>query len=443
MGISPADLRSVEARAIAARARQASGTDPLRLVAQLRREYPGADPDLVAAIATQERLRTRAEGRLGAAAASMVLTEAGVQQATRAPVARYRARELARRLGSRGGTVADVGCGLGSDAIALAEAGFDVLAVEQDEWTAQAAEVNLEGLRCSVIRDNARELDLTGCRAAYCDPARRSVDGPLPVHGSGRPRPESDPQRWSPPWGWVTDLAERVPVVAKAAAGIPASAVPESAEREWIEMDGDVLECCVWFHPLGHAGRRRATLIAADGDDLAVHTLAADGTVPRVGVVAGTPSVLLEPRACAVRAGLVDAVAMKLGVGRACPEGTWLAGDAAPASPWVRAWPVLDVLPDAGRRRVGGAAPLGDLDRDRRAVLRDLGPITWKTADAGISADEAARRLGSRVAGSTPRHGRGGPSATVVLLADGRALWVAEPATPAGRAITGPEGGAP
>src|SRR5690606_10743147 len=100
----------------------------LQLATGLRER--GVDPDLVAAVMTQSRLRTRARAKFGAFADEMLFTPEGLEQATRLPVA---ARHAQRYASAGARLVADLGCGIGSDAMAMAGLGLRVLGVEKDE----------------------------------------------------------------------------------------------------------------------------------------------------------------------------------------------------------------------------------------------------------------------------------------------------------------------
>ena len=120
------DLASVEA-------------DPDSLVAatRLRRHI---DADLAAAVLDQISLRRRAVAKIGPAAASMLWTRDGLEQATRGDVSRWRAD----RLKDAGFThVVDLGCACGADARACLDAGLEVTAVEVDPVTAELARHNL------------------------------------------------------------------------------------------------------------------------------------------------------------------------------------------------------------------------------------------------------------------------------------------------------------
>lgn len=185
-------LRTQEGQALRAQIEPYDEQRALALGARLRREHPAA---LVAAAMTQARLRARAHGKFGADAARMFFTAAGLEQATRAPVARHRARRFAA-VGSGAVRVADLGCGIGSDAVALTRAGARVLAVERDPFTAEVARANAEALgladrievRCADVTTLPAEA-LAGCHAAFCDPARRTARGRVFA-----------PESWSPPW---------------------------------------------------------------------------------------------------------------------------------------------------------------------------------------------------------------------------------------------------
>lgn len=373
--IRPADLRTPGALALET---QLGGPDGLAAVSAVRRAHPEVAPDLISALATQARLRERARPRLGAWADELVLSDAGLQQASRAEVARYRGTELARRLGRVDVTVADLGCGLGIDALGLAAAGFDVRAVECDPWTAEAAAINAAIVpgRLTVECADAMTFELKGCAAAFCDPARRDESGPSNREGT-RTRGYADPSQWSPPWSWVRELSGRLPVVAKAAPGLPGSHVPDDAEREWIACDGELVETCVWFAPLA-AASRRATAIDPGGRasvsdrDSESHATSEPATV------------LVEASAAVVRARLLPALAGRLGIAAVRGSSHWLTADAPLSDPLARCWHVERELP---------ADPL-----ELRAALRGRGSVTWKTRDIQTGAEDIARRVGHRLA---------------------------------------------
>ncbi len=112
---SPVLLRTPEGSAALALAASMAGADPLAAASAMRAR--GVPPELAATALTQVDLRRRAIGKFGPAAASMFFTRAGLEQATRAVVADRRAARLAAA-GVR--TMADLGCGLGSEEMGCA-----------------------------------------------------------------------------------------------------------------------------------------------------------------------------------------------------------------------------------------------------------------------------------------------------------------------------------
>ncbi|HEY1104807.1 MAG TPA: SAM-dependent methyltransferase, partial [Agromyces sp.] len=111
-----------------------SKADIVKTVAELRRQ--GHDAGLVAAVLTQSKLRAKAASKFGPFADRMLFTEAGLEQATRLQVAALHAGRFSRA-GVR--HVADLGCGIGGDALAMAAIDLEVTAADADEVTAAIA----------------------------------------------------------------------------------------------------------------------------------------------------------------------------------------------------------------------------------------------------------------------------------------------------------------
>ena len=402
----PRDLVTAQAQALRLEIAALPETADPGALSALRRQHPEVDPALISALATQVRLQRRGQDRLGGWAADMVLEEEALQQATRREVARYRAGRLARLLSATHPigdlTVADIGCGLGVDARALAETGLRVIAIERDPWRAEAAEVNLAAYasHVRVRRGDVLALDasfLEACDAAYVDPARRAPGGPRRIDG-GRARATHDPSDWSPPWPWVLSLSERMPVVAKVAPGFDPGLAPSGADVEWIDHDGETVEATTWLGALGR-GMRRATAVMADGaESLEAPASEAGRSGPST---TQTGLLLLEPSPGVARARLVGELAEQLGAPR-LDGGGWLTADAVPMTLLARSWQVLEEVPYGAR--------------ELRAWLRGRGSVTWKTADAHVSAAQWDRRVGHRPAGGT--------SVTVVITGQGRAFAV-------------------
>ena len=229
-------------------------THAITLGERLRRE--GHSPALVSAALTQSRLRARATAKFGPFAATMLFTPAGLEQATRLSVA---ARHAQRFTAAGITRVADLGCGIGSDSMALATFDREVLAVERDDVTAAVATMNLRHWPEATVRcEDATTTDLSEVGGAFVDPARRTASGKRLL----------DPRGGSPPLSFVYDLAHRLPAVGlKTAPGIPHHLVPAQAEAQWVSVAGEVVEAALWFGLTARDGVRRAALVLPSDDD--------------------------------------------------------------------------------------------------------------------------------------------------------------------------------
>jgi len=193
---------------------------------RLRRE--GIDPDLIAAALTQSRLRAKAHAKFDTFADGMLFTPAGLEQATRLPVAAHHAR---RFLAAGVTRVADLTCGVGADSMAFAGVGLTVLAADTDELTAALATVNLRHFPEAEVRHVdglGLDFEAEGVDGLYADPARRASSG----------RRLFDPGAYAPPLGAVLALRDRVPALGvKIGPGVPHSGLPADAETQWVSVD--------------------------------------------------------------------------------------------------------------------------------------------------------------------------------------------------------------
>ncbi|KAB7837762.1 THUMP-like domain-containing protein [Streptomyces mobaraensis] len=301
--------------------------DPARELAvatRLRRDHPA---ELVSAALGQARLRQRAVAKFGTEDAyRMYFTPNGVEQATRASVAAYRARRFAD-LGVR--RLADLCCGIGGDAIALARAGVSVLAVDRDPLTCAVARANAAALDLSDLIEvrcaDVTEVGVSGYDAVFVDPARRGGRGRI-----------FDPEAYSPPLSWAVEAARTAPHAAlKIAPGVPHEAIPEDAEAEWISDGGDVKEAVLWFGTT--PGARRATLLPA-GTTL-TGTGLPDPAVHPVG------RYLYEPDGAVIRAHLVADVAAEVSGGLIDETIAYVTSDELHPTPYASAYEITDVLP--------------------------------------------------------------------------------------------------
>ena len=373
---------------------QAEGTDPLQAGEQLRRTVAPAR----AAVATaQAALRAAAVRKLGDDARRMYFTPDGLEQCTRREVAAHRAARISFASPS---SVVDLGCGVGSDLVALARTGTTTAGVDLDPVRVAVARANLAalGLPGAVRVADATGLDLSLFGVVFLDPARRGARGRV-----------FDVDAYTPPWSFVMSVLAR-PACVKVAPGVPHERVPPDVEAEWVSTGGEVKEAALWSPQLATTARR-ATVIGHGG--LATLTSEDDpGTV-------GTGHVgryVVEPDGAVIRAGLVTTVAAAVG-GRLLDDHiAYVTCDDPPATPFARAFEVLEEVPFH--------------EKKLRAALRarGIGRLTIKKRGVQVVPDALRKRLALR----------GDEEATLMLTrvaGRGTALLV--------RPLSGPSGGKP
>jgi hypothetical protein len=361
-----------------------SADDVARVVTRLRKD--GHSPDLVSAVVTQARLRTRARAKFAGFADRMLFTRAGLEQATRLPIA---ARHAARFRDAGLARVADLGCGIGGDALGLAGLGLEVEAVDADDVTAAIAAYNLApfGDAVSVRRGRAEDADLTRTDAAWLDPARRTAG-----HAeTSRTRPED----WSPSLDWVFEAAARHPVGVKLGPALDRNLIPDDVEAQWVSADGSTLELVLWSGALARQGVRRAALVIR-GDSAHELTAAADAVDEPARPLG---AYLHEPDGAVIRARLIGEVARSLDAGMVDEHIAYLTSDAALTSPFVSSFRVREELP-ADVRALSKALRergIGRLEIKKRGVDADPAALRTKLKLRG---DQAATlfvtRIGSR-----------------------------------------------
>lgn len=349
---------------------------------QQRLRTAGFEPDLVAAALNQARLRAKAQDKFGEFARGMVLTSDGLEQATRLAVAAQHAQRF-RAAGIH--TVHDLGCGIGSDAMAMAGLDLRVRAIDADEVTAGIAAVNLRHWPDSTAYQGVAEEFTApageGARGvgAWLDPARRT---PGVADVSGRTRRIFNLAEISPSWTTVQEVARALPATgAKLSPGFPHAALPPGAEAQWTSWEGDVVECAVWWGPLVRTGGRTAALLREAGPAVVVTEAEGDGTAPPLQNLADVGGWLYEPDKAVLRAGLVGALT-------AATDGAEL--DAGVG--YVGSSRSVDV-PFAKRYAVVEAMPFNV--KALRGWLRDHGidRLTIKKRGVSVDADLLRRQL--------------------------------------------------
>jgi SAM-dependent methyltransferase len=341
-----------------------SEEDPesLAAAARMRARF---SPELAAAALTQATLRQQARTKFGAAAAEMFFTRAGLEQATRPEVADHHA---SRFLEAGVRRVIDLGCGIGSDSMAFARAGLEVVAVDVDSLTAAVAQANLAG-RAEVLRADAREVAgqlMTPGVGVFCDPARRDDHGRL-----------WRVEDFTPPWSTVMDLLDgRRTAGVKLGPALPHSLIPEKAEAEWITHRGDTVEVALWAGTGANPGRRSALVMPN-----ARLTATAAPLLP----VRDLGRYLYEPAGAVIRAGAIADLGAQLGAGLLDLQVAYLTSDQLCSTPFAAAFEVQQRLPFhlKALRSWVRAAQIGVLEIKKRGIDVDPADLRRRLRLAG------------------------------------------------------------
>ena len=310
-----------------------SDTDVLKLVARLRKS--GHDPLTVAAALTQAKLRKRASAKFGDFANRMLFTEAGLEQASRLKVAALHAGRF-RNAGIK--EVADLGCGIGAEAMAMAALDLKVRAFEIDEVTAAVATYNLAPFEnVTVELADVQQLDLEQFESLFFDPARRELKGPKKESAKRL----FDPANYSPNFEFCLDAARKKPTGIKLGPGHDHRQIPDDAEAQWVSIDGDLVELGLWFGSVKREGvARSALLVDADGHH---EITSSEGNSPNAPL-GELGKYVYEPDNALIRSRLISDFAKPMGLQIISPKIAYLTSDEKITSPWVRGFEVIDNL---------------------------------------------------------------------------------------------------
>ena len=233
--------------------------------------------------------------------------------------------------------VADLGCGIGAESLAMAAIDLNVVAVELDEVTAACATYNLAPFEnAEVLNSDVTKLDLSQFESAFFDPARREL-------GSAKERAvrKYDPASFSPNFDWVVVQARLRPTGIKVGPGHPHEAIPADAEAQWVSVNGDLVELGLWFGSLARPGVSRSALLIRDG---VRHEVVSESTNPPHAALRDLGEYLYEPDNALVRSHLISVVADEENLGLIAPEIAYLTGDHEISSPWLRGFKVLESM---------------------------------------------------------------------------------------------------
>lgn len=292
------------------------GDAPTRVLALRKKNELSAElaAGAVEVIDARRRARKRFPG-----AEQLFWTGDALAQATSPVIARYHAARLAPW-----GTVADLGCGVGVDAIALAQAGARVVAIERDAARLVFARANAEvcgvGDHIIFICGDVTTLSWQA-DALFWDPSRRTNDGDTRVSRHA--------ERYEPPLSFL-DLAR---TLVRAGAVKLSPALPDDVLADLhgsVEFLSDGRECkeaCVFF---GEAAETDAPACAAV---LLPETLALAADNPSTPpVTAPLGDFIHDPDPAVVRAGALAELGGRLCAARVSSSDAYLSSS-MPADP--------------------------------------------------------------------------------------------------------------
>ena len=290
---------------------------------RLQKRHP---PALASAALETALLRQRARAKFSRAEA-MYFTREALEQASSEAVARQRAQRFAGYA-----SVADLGCGIGGDSLALA-AVTRLLALERDPLRLAMARANLaaNGMpdRAEFIQADLEHLPWQAAPPFFFDPARRS---------GGRRR--FSVRDYEPPLSLVNELLagqSRPAGGVKISPGVDLAELSSyDCEIEFVSEAGELKECALWFGGLKTAARR-ATLLPGP------HTLLPDPAAPSL---LGPPEdYLYEPDPAVLRAGLVTTLAAQLGARQLDADIAYLTAPDLRPTPFARAFRIEEAMP--------------------------------------------------------------------------------------------------
>ncbi|MGL4743924.1 MAG: THUMP-like domain-containing protein [Dermatophilaceae bacterium] len=319
--------------------------DTVMPVLNLLRRH-GHTAEFAAALLTQHRLRARAVAKFGEFAGDLLFTADGLEQASRLEVA---ATHAGRFYNASLATVHDLGCGIGSDAVAMSALGVTVRGVDIDPVTAAVADINLRPWPDSRAREGLAEEfvaphdPLRSRVGAWLDPARR-VPGSTDQNGRVKRVFRLDEIR--PTWDFVVEVATAVPATgAKLSPSMPHDVIPLGTEAQWTSYGGDVLECTVWWGPLTQRPGRSARVLGPGRAPVEVDETMAEPDIPVVEDLESVGPWLYEPDRAVTQAGLLGALTAAT-LGCEVEQGLgYVVSQAEVDVPYARRYAVREAMP--------------------------------------------------------------------------------------------------
>jgi len=287
-------------------------TDSLQANTKLRKEFPETSPAQITQAITQSVLRNKLSVRWSVDTSKLLLTEDGINQATRPQVAKWRAAWIIENFG-QATRILDLTCGLGFDALAMAEAGLSVHAVERDPMVADLARYNLRETNVTVETADATLTSIAGFDLIFVDPMRRDPESARKIDGSTQRI--FSPEKWSPSWDFINSIAQEMRVLCKVAPGIEDKYLVDW-DTIWVSDQGDLVEAMTLS---SGSGSRTALLI--QGTETAIFSQAETPEIKSDG------EYLLVPNSAITRAGAIGTICSAVAGGLVNQHIGWITSD--------------------------------------------------------------------------------------------------------------------
>lgn len=334
------------------------------LTTELRRRH---SPDRVHLLLKQADLRRRARAKFPEAG-RMFFTRVGLEQATDAWVAGYKAKRF-----GRGVNVADLCCGIGGDLLAIGQRAVGVCGVDRCDVTRLLAAANAQATGISgadFASISAEETSVESFDAWHADPDRRPTG-----------RRSTRVELHSPNAEQLDELRRRQPSAAIKLA--PGGGVPDrwagEAQLEWISRGGEAKQLVAWFGSLATAPcQRTATALANDGSVLGAVTGSPADAAP---IADALGEYLYEPDAAVFAAGLDGLLAERFGLCRLSRESGYLTSDTRIDTPLLTGFRIEATLPPRPR-------PIAAYMREH-----NVGRLEIKQRGAGADLDRLRSQL--------------------------------------------------
>jgi hypothetical protein len=348
-------------------------------IAQLRKKYPA---DLVHAAIDLVTARRKAADKFPGLAERMVADPTGVEQSSSLDVARHKAARFAD-LKLPG--VADLCCGIGGDAMALAEHTdvqlFDLSPVKT--WMAQHNVRELTGKTCPAAAVDVTTLQLRDV-PFHIDPDRRAAGKRLQTLDDYKPGP-----------AFIADLLTRSPDgCVKLGPGVDLTSLPVG-EIEMISRRGTLVQAVLWTGKLRRAARTATMLtpspaFAGEGRGEGITNNASPQSRASIITLTGSPARLRLSAAekyiftvdpALERAELIGNLADSLNIAAIHPSLGLVTSNRLVDSPWLTPFELLEQLPFRPDKI--------------KAWLKahDGGIVEVKTRGKSADADDTARQL--------------------------------------------------